>query len=317
MKFEKYLAIPYLFNKVKFMGDSSFSIFNYMEVSYYLADYYRHRKQVDKMFSYNRWAMELGFKNKTLLRLILQRKRKVSPKSAQLFCYYLKFTDIEQEYFKALIEFSNAQTATQRNAMGARLIQLQKNNFQQATVSPDSGILTDVYGPLVLTVVSSSHEPLQIEPIAKILCLNRDRVKMILEALEKAHLIIKKEGCYKAHQNCYKIGDSFFNANLKRFYQFWLSQSIKAIDYPKEVRRFGSLQMLLNEEEFSDLLNKFADFKLSILNKFENNSTDNRKMYIFNTSLFQLMETVMETKNREDQNSLLETGGATKREMNL
>jgi uncharacterized protein (TIGR02147 family) len=257
-----------------------------MDVRLFLQDFYRLRKEQDPEYSYNRWASEVGFSNKTLLRLILQGKRKITIKSTSAFKNFFQFDDLEKDYFDVLVEYSQAKGGQQRKALGARLLELNRQKFAQKIVSAGGGILKDCYGPLVVTVISSSEEPISCDEVAIYLDLEADHTQVILDGLVKAGLIVAKKGLYVANQSTFKIADQFNNAELKNYYRYWLGQSVTAIDLPVAVRRFRSLKIVLSAEEYDEVVERLNEFSLTLLTRFEKNSIRDRNLYLINTAIF-------------------------------
>jgi len=266
------------------------SIFDYMDVHLYLQDFYKFRKSQNPRFSYTTWASELGFNNKTLLRLILQGKRQISAKSRQQFIAWLTLPEHETSYFEALIDYCQAGSTTQRQVSGARLIQLQRRNFLQVPISSESGVLQDVYGPIALTTISSAEPAMKKEDLATSLALNITRVEELVATFLKLGFIEEKDGYLLASQQAFKIPDHFGNQGLRNYYQYWLQRAASAMDLPYEIRRFRSLQIALSPEEFEELTKIFNDFVISLLGRVEKNTLSNRRLYLMNTALFPVTE---------------------------
>lgn len=262
------------------------SIFDHMDLQTYLQEVYRQRKESSVGFSYASWARELGFTNKTILRLILLGKRQVTVLSGAKFKMNLALSAVEATYFDALVNFSQSKNITQRQALGMKLIQLQRQNFSQPVVSAESGILTDVYGPIALMVISSSEKLMTFDLLSKLLGLSEERVQVITNSLQRANLIIEEKEGFRALQNTFKIADQPQQESLKVYYRHWIHESAEAIRLPVEVRRFRSLQFLLTPEEFQESVNKINEFSIDLLSRFQTNTLSERKIYLMNTALF-------------------------------
>lgn len=266
------------------------NIFDYMDIQHFLQDLFRQRKMADPTFSYGRWAQQLGFNNKTLLRLILQGKRKISAKTRLQFKVFLALEPLANEYFDVLTDYCQATSVSQKQILGLRLIQIQRRNFVQPEVSADLSLLQDAYGPIVLTLISSSQSALTAPEIEEKVCLASERVSLILKNLLQDGLIAHEDGHFRAVHSTFKINNHFGHQGLRNFYSHWLRQSVAAIDLPYELRRFRSLQILLSEDEFEDLNKSFQEFVLANLSRFERNTLENRRLYLMNSSLFPVTE---------------------------
>lgn len=261
-------------------------IFDHMDIGTYLQAIYQYRKSENKKFSFATWATEIGFTNKTILRLILQRKRRMTEKSIALLKKNLNLSGAEEEYFAVLVEYSQAKSTQQRKAMGQKLIEMQRLRFSPLEVPTDTGILQDVYGPLVLMAVSSFDKPVSLSQVAKHVPLSLDRLQQIADVLVEANFIEQKNETYQAKQNTFKIGDHFGHAGLKRYYQYWFEKSVHAINLPYNLRRFRSLQVALSAEEFESVVAKLNEFATNLLSQYETNTLDQRSLYLIQSALF-------------------------------
>jgi len=267
-------------------NNKNITIFDYMSVQLFLQDVYRMQKQMSPRFSYSSWATQLGFKNKTILRLIIQNKRSITQKSLVAFKKFFNFNNLESEYFENLIAYSQAKSDLQKKIYGSALIKLQRQNMEQIQLFAESGILSDVYSPIVFTILSSSPEPMTLEHLKKYCSLDDQRIKTILIKLIEYKLVIKIENAYSTIVDTFNVPDQYAHPQLQNYYEYWLKKSTEAIKLPYDSRRFRSLQIALTQDEFNEIVKKTNDFALTLLSMTQNNSIENRKVYLMNTALF-------------------------------
>lgn len=264
------------------------SVFEYMDISLFLQSYYNQKKISDPQFTYSLWARQIGFKNKTILRMILQKKRTISTNSLAAFQTYFNFCEIERNYFEALVHYSQSKNSAVKQTYGSLLIKIQRQNFHQKIFesSGDSGLLFDVYSSILYTIISSAESPISIENIQKHCGLTQERIGSLIHKLMNFDLIVSTPDGYTTKHKSFKIADSFQNKNMKNYYKFWLEKSSEAIELPFEVRRFRSLQIALTESEFNEIVQKTNDFASQLLSHVQTNSIEDRKLYLLNTALF-------------------------------
>jgi len=118
-----------------------------------LNDLFAFRKLNDCDFSYAVWAQELGLSNRTVLRFILKRERRISVKSAQLFMRNLKLGIEEAVYFETLVSYSQAKTKQEKLAFGASLIKLQRSNYRPLEFQQNQE-LCNAISPVVLSLLA-------------------------------------------------------------------------------------------------------------------------------------------------------------------
>lgn len=265
---------------------SKISLFEYMDVHLFLQNYYKIQKTINARFSYTKWAEQLGLTNKTILRMMLQKKRSISPKSVSAFQINLNLNEFEKSYFETLVHYSQAKNSLQKQAYGSVLIKIQRQNFNQQIFSADGGILFDVYGPLVLTIINSVEKPISVYEIQQHCGLEDSKLTALLDRLTEAKMISCDSNLYFSSYSTFKIPDQFAHPDLKAFYKYWFKKASEAINLPFEVRRFRSLQIALTQDEFDEVVQHTNEFATGLLSKVQNHSMDDRKLYLLNTALF-------------------------------
>lgn len=263
------------------------SIFEYMDVGHFLSNYYKERKKINSSFSYTVWSNQLNFTNKTLLRLIVTGRRRISEKSRKKFNDFFKFSPVERDYFDALVEYSQSKTFQQKQNHGARLVQLQRKQFNQTDVPLNSEIFNDPYSSIVLMAISSTDSPLTFTELSKFFSnLESDRIQSIIASLIKDRLICVENGFLSALQPSFKVKDEFSNQGLKNYYEYWITKSKNAIGLPFKIRRFSSMQLALSETEFEEAIIAYQEFMTTVLSRAAYNKLPERRIYLMNMALF-------------------------------
>ncbi|QLY26476.1 TIGR02147 family protein [Bdellovibrio sp. KM01] len=101
-------------------------IFEFLNVHHFLEQIYVYRKSIESGFSYQRWADEMGIKDRSYLRQIVTGTRSVNSEMSEKLESNIRFTDLELQYFRALIEYSTADSKSQRDELGKKLVSLIK-----------------------------------------------------------------------------------------------------------------------------------------------------------------------------------------------
>lgn len=262
------------------------SIFDYMNPHDFLKDFYDQQKQIDPEFSYTSWAKAIGFSNKTILRLIVYKKRRITDTSAKLITQYFNFEHTEHQYFKLLISYSECKTIHLKKQLSIELIKMQRELSVKKYQLINTEALFDVYSPVILTIINTAHAPMTAIDIQKFCPLNENKINDILGKLANLDVLTKIEDSYFRKSQSFKIPDQSQNLNLKKYYEFWLEKSAQAINAPYEQRRYRSLQLPLSQNEFEKIVSKTNEFALSLLADVENNDLTDRKIYMFNTAVF-------------------------------
>jgi uncharacterized protein (TIGR02147 family) len=258
-------------------------LFDYLDVSQYLADYLRWKKSLNSGFSIAKWAAEMGFDNQVTLRFILKKRRSISATTTKALKTYLCHSSEEEKYFEALVAYSQAKTSTEKHALGAILIQLQRKQFKQTFLPPESAG-RHLYTPLILTLLTFEDFKKTTENIACLLGLDFESTQEALNNLEHDGLVIKHpNSTYHFSEKTFRISGS---SALKDFYRYWIDRAKSALDLPYEVRRYRALNFALTPEEFTEITEQLNDYSLVLLSKYQSSSLEGRRLYMYETAVF-------------------------------
>ena len=264
-------------------------IFDFLDTILYLQAYFDWRKQLNTAFSYSSWCEELNLGNKTTLRFLLQRKRRISAKVANSFKIQLKLDRNEELYFDYLLLYSQPRIEAERISAGSKLIEMQRSNFKSEEYT-DGVVAVDFIGPLILTLIMFKDFLATVDNIAKFFTLESKNVQSILDSyLQSGHLHLH-DGIYAIATECYKINDKPHSKTLKNFHRFWLAEGGKSLDLDFKLRRVRSLNFALNQQEFETFVNQLNDFAISVLSKFNHSNLGGRRLYMFQSVLFPVAE---------------------------
>lgn len=265
------------------------SIFEYLDVVQFLQNHFQWRKSVQPKFSYSTWCEELNLGSKTILRFMLQRKRRISKRTGEILLINLGLTGDAAEYFEHLLSYSQPRSEAERKAASLKLILLQRAQYQQVEFDVDQAV-PDIYGPIILTLLTFHDFLSNAENISKSLGIDLTRVKNLLALFKERGLVEEKDGQYSLSANSFKIPNAPQSESLKRFHSTWLDKAKNALDLDFETRRFRSLKFALSESEFESAVEKINEFALSVLNQFHNSSLAGRRLYMLESALFPISE---------------------------
>jgi uncharacterized protein (TIGR02147 family) len=280
------------------------SIFDFLDTILYLQSYFDWRKRLNTAFSYSLWCEELNLGNKTTLRFLLQRKRRISAKVAKNLKVQLNLDRNEELYFDYLLLYSQPRIEAERVSAGAKLIEMQRSNFKSEEYT-DAVVEVDLLGPLVLTLIMFKDFSATEDNIAKFFSLESVKVKSILDSYLKSGHLHYRDGVYTISTECYKINDQPHSKALKSFHRFWLTKGQKSLDLDFKLRRVRSLNFALNQQEFETFVNQLNDFAISILSKFNHGNLSGRRLYMFQSVLFPVVEKIF-SNSVDAQNSQVE-----------
>ncbi|MBO9668081.1 MAG: DUF4423 domain-containing protein, partial [Bdellovibrio sp.] len=97
--------------------------------------------------------------------------------------------------------------------------------------------------------------------------------------LTELKLIELKDNRYTPLKTSFKVPDSFGDLGLEAFYVQNLEAAKEAIKLPKEKRRFKSIFIPLNPDEFSEFNDSFQAFVNEHLHKYNTDNYADRALY--------------------------------------
>lgn len=266
-------------------------VFDFLDAAQFLQSYFDWRKDLNKNFSIADWSDELNFGSCVTLRFILKRMRRISARSAEIFKKNLFHSQAEAQCFDTLVAYSQAKTSEERKAFGASLLSLHRQRINYETI--DAKIASrNIFGPLVLTLMTFNDFKKTAKNLSYLLRVELGLIESILTEFEKEKVISKKpDGEYEFLGNILKIPD---NPDLKKFYEYWIDQSKKALSLPAETRKYRALNFALTREEYQKVLEKLDEYAAGLLNQFNSPNLENRTLYMFESSLFPISERLPE-----------------------
>lgn len=265
------------------------NVFEYFDVVLLLQAHFAWRKAKEPAFNYAAWCKELGLSNRTILRFILQRKRRISERTALALKSNLRLRGEKADYFDVLMAYSQATSEASRTSAGARLISLQRAQYRQVNVRFENDVF-DTYGPIVLTLLGFRDFRATSENIAKFLNIEPKRAENLIQDLIASGHVRQKDQEYVALNDSFKIPDMPQHQSLRKYHENWLEKASDALNLDFNLRRFRSLKFALNEDEFASALKKIDEFALAVLGQFHNTDLRGRRLYMIENVIFPITE---------------------------
>jgi len=88
--------------------------YTYLDYRQYLREWYTAKKTANRRFSHRGFVRRTGQRSPSLLKDVMERRRNLTPRTAESFCYALRLTDAEGTFFRAIVDFDQAKTAADK-----------------------------------------------------------------------------------------------------------------------------------------------------------------------------------------------------------
>ncbi|RYZ92832.1 MAG: TIGR02147 family protein [Proteobacteria bacterium] len=279
-------------------------IFDYLDARQYLNDLYSYRKSLEPGFSFEAWAEELGFRSRSHLRMCLIGKRKISPLFIEKLGRTRGFNQKEQNFWEALVPYTQAPTLQQRDAFGRTLIDILKTISDRPKISESIEFLADPLHLRLLVLIGMGDIVPTLKNLSRLLEADGPRVSTALEILKSLDLasesVVDGESHYLATKKNFDVPDGLGSASILRFHELSLKQSIEAFHSPKEFRRYRSLIVPLTDDEYAELIRNLEAYIDTQLVKYRSDSYRERRLFQLNVNVSPV------SKALEDQDGLTE-----------
>src|SRR3989338_1498037 len=107
-------------------------ITDYTDYALFIKDYFNSKRNSDG-FSFRQFAKCSGFKSPSYLKLIIDKKRKISEKSLGKFMLGLGLSGDEKKYFVLLVRYNNEQDSSVKSMYFDELLQIQQTKSSTQT----------------------------------------------------------------------------------------------------------------------------------------------------------------------------------------
>jgi uncharacterized protein (TIGR02147 family) len=278
------------------------SLVNYLSLTQFLDDLYRHRKLKEKNFSYETWAQELEIKSRSFLRLVVQGKRPLTETVLELLIKNTPSLKCEERYARLLFRYQTSNQPLMREMYGKELIKYWKQFHEQTLEVADPGLfLSHPLVPALYAYLTVSQVGVQIEKIAEKLKASSNEVQQGLDILRRLNLLdIELDADHdmnlRLKSSHLKVPSNPGDRSLAQFHMDGLEQARAAHDLPFAERKFRSLLVPLSESQIQqaqELINEFAKNVISGLTRPENENS--AKIYRLNVQLFPISEEIETT----------------------
>lgn len=258
------------------------ALHDYLDIHDYLKDLYAYRKRTEEGFSYESWAQELGFHNRSFLRQVIVGRRSLTEDTIKILCERLNLGPVDREYFHLLVLYSRARSPEQRNLYGRKLRQLIRAGYEQTEVADFQEFVSDPLVPQVQMLLSFEDVGKTADRLADILGRPVGAVADALSSLRSIRMAEEVDGVWQSRQRALKVPDRLGHRALLDFHGQCLTAAIGARALPVEDRRYRALLVSMNEEEKEKFLQDIETFVKQTLSQYDPREFGGRKLYQIN-----------------------------------
>ncbi|MCF0224189.1 MAG: TIGR02147 family protein [Fibrobacter sp.] len=247
-------------------------VFEYLDYRKFLKDYYDQKKEANAAFSLRVFSDKIGFKAKDFISRVMNGEKNLSKQSIPKVASGLRLGKHETEFFVALVEFNQAQTADERDEAFKKM----QGTLKVVHFSEKQHLLGHAQ-----YMVYSHPRHLFIRSLIGMLGfdgdygelarkvhpkITADEAMQSVKLLEECQLIKKdEEGKYILTENAITTGNSTSKIALRGYHQKCLKMGADSIDRdPPGKRHISGLTLGISQEGYERIVERINAFRKEI-----------------------------------------------------
>jgi len=267
------------------------NIFEYIDISQYLSDCLKYKKQENTMFSLRAWASRLGMKSHGPLHAMLTGKRKIPKKYIPLLIKDLKLTKKQSSYFELLIDYQRSKGETEKEFYFNKLNKISPSNLRETNDIEAYKYLTDPLHIIISEMTQLKNYQHKIGWIKNHLRFNaslKDIEQVLHRLIDLNVLEIKNNRVKKTVQHIYTQKEKLSKA-VQIYHQKMSQASINAIEKQAiSQREFNAVSFNINNKDLDKIKEDIAQFCDQLVQNYESKPHEGDETYHLNVQLFSL-----------------------------
>lgn len=266
------------------------NIFDYLNYREYLGDYYDAAKENVPAYSYRYFARRARISSPSFLRHVIRDERNLGDTVDQ-FADALELSDEERRYFKALVEFNQAEDSETRNRAFEKVSASRRFRGAKRLEHGMFEYLSHWYFPAIREMVARPDFSEDAEWIASQLvpAIEPDEASEALEILLELGMIVRSESGELSRGESSVATEhevrSLAIANYHRQMLHRAGESIELVD--RQWRDLGAMTACVSTQTLEDLKHRIHEFRELVLQLCD--TEQERELVIqFNSQLFPL-----------------------------
>lgn len=266
-------------------------IYEYKDYRLFLQDLYNYYKESTGYFSYRYFSKRAGFKSPNYLKLVIEGHRNISQESVTKFCYALKLTKDESDFFQKLVSFNQSQNNSERAESALKLIQSKIYKKMNPLKEEQLKYYSHWYqiGVRELSLCTDFIEDSQWIGSQFTPQLSRNEVDEALISLTKLGLLERSESGQLIPTNK-NIGthDEVSSSLVTLYHKQMMDKAKESLDiHSGPEREVSSVCVPVSEDTFKKMKTRIQEFKKELI-AIASEDNDPDRVYQMNFQLFPL-----------------------------
>lgn len=289
----------------RFQNDRRVNIFEYLDYTLFLREYYELRKKETRSFSYENFARKIGLQSKGAIHNIIQGKRGISNGLKFRLCEALGLNKDECEYFGLLVAFKQAKESKEANLIYAQIVAMQKRktkNWEPQLLHKDQfEFYSKFYHSVIRSLIGLHGFKDDYQALARQVRprITPKQARASVELLKKLDLVKEDEnGNHHLTSTSITTENEVQSLAIRNFHMEMGKMAVETIsEVPKETRNAQGATLGISTETYRRMCDEITQFRLKLQQMTEEDEAADR-VYRLNLQLFPVSDTIAEKDSK-------------------
>ena len=265
------------------------AVFEFIDYRKFLSYYYEERKRNSRFFSYRFFAKKVGINSPSFLKHVIDGKRNLTRPAIEKFCSALELSPKEAVYFRHLVSFNQAKTASEKQEHYAALRSL-AGGIKESVLNADQyDYFANWHVPVVRELICLYNFKDDYKKIAAAVepPILPSEARKAVEQLLRLKLVERKpDRAYREANTAITADGAVTSLAVRSFTKTMLDHSKNALDrISKNERHISGLTMGISPAAYAVLAEEIDAFKDRVKAIVSRDCVSSR-VYQMNISLF-------------------------------
>jgi uncharacterized protein (TIGR02147 family) len=262
------------------------SLLSYVDYRLFLQAWYAYNKEHRRGFSYGTWTLQLGFKSRNHIRLIMIGERNLGSESIATVAKSLSLSPVEMEYFEHLVQYANATNFDSKDYHFQQIVRLNKGQLG-SQIRDVYKFLSNPKTPRVHLLLSLKDLKCTVPYIAETLQISQSETLEILNNIQSCGLATYNQhvGEWTSSESNLQIPQQLGNAAVQSFHNKSLEEAQEAIIQNPSERFLSALLMTLDENEYKELQQDIEQFQNFLTKKYNSQKLSGSRIFQMNLNV--------------------------------
>lgn len=227
------------------------------------------------------------------MKMIVSQKRRITTDFVDNFSKFVGFTAEEKNYFSLLVAHGQAESDQEKEIFLNKIFEYRGRARHTVTIAETDEFLLN---PLLAQLqVLLSFRDIQQTPakLGQLLNIPEDQTRPLLKTLERLGLaqeFMENGSVWKPVEKSFTVPPNPGSAALTAYHNQAALEAIRAQDLPVDLRKFKSILLPLNEQDFKEFFVEIETTIKRVLAKYDKDEFQNCRLYKVNFNAYPVTE---------------------------